>query len=95
MQAPAKAFRRGDIILPVVPVGGLRSPGLLCGSGGLGAEARTSPWEGKKLVPQMVFIYENPIERGDKRRHKGNPKRSRRGAESDDDRGFCEEAQDS
>jgi hypothetical protein len=30
----------------------------------LGAEARTSPWEGKKLVPQMVFIYENPIRKG-------------------------------
>jgi hypothetical protein len=29
LQAPAKAFRRGDIILPVVPGGGLRPPGLL------------------------------------------------------------------
>ena len=63
LQAPAKAFRRGDIILPVVPGGGLR-PQVSCGSGVPGAEARTSPWEGKKLVPQMVFIYENPIRKG-------------------------------
>ena len=64
MQAPAKAFRRADIILPVVPVGGVRPPGLLCGSGVLGAEAQSEPMGGKKLVPQMVFIYENPIEGG-------------------------------
>jgi hypothetical protein len=31
------------------------------GSGVLGAETRTSLWEGKKLVYRMVFIYENLI----------------------------------
>jgi hypothetical protein len=60
LQAPAKAFRRGDIILPVVFGGGLRHLGLLW-VWSAGAETRTSPWEGKKLVYRMVFIYENPI----------------------------------
>ena len=63
LQAPAKAIRHGDIILPVVPRGGLRHPGLLW-VWSAGAEARTSPWEGKKMVHRMVFIYENPIRKG-------------------------------
>jgi hypothetical protein len=35
-----------------------------CGFGVLGQKPRASPWEGKKLVPRMVFIYENPIRKG-------------------------------
>jgi hypothetical protein len=63
LEVLAKAIRRGDIIVPVVPGDGLH-PQVSCGSGVLGAEARTSPWEGKKLVHRIVFIYENPIRKG-------------------------------
>ena len=64
MQAPAKAFRRGDIILPVVPGGGLRPPGLLWVWSAGWHKPRASPWEGKKLVPRMVSIYENHNKKG-------------------------------
>ncbi len=49
------------------------------------------------MVHRMVFVYESPIRKGreEASRKKFEGKMSRRGAESDDDKGYCKEAQDS